>query len=171
MARGKATEAQLAALAKARATRAAKRMYAPSLPKGGYRSLMTKKRLTAKAAAWEALSPAMLSGANTQARGANISVRTYGKKSRSSAKKDMTTPIVVVEAAPKTRGKATEKQLAALAKARATRAAKKAGTTVAVAVAAPTTQVKKPRGRPKKTEEQKFIDKANREQKKKTKMD
>ena len=165
MARGKATEAQLAALAKARATRAAKRMYAPSLPKGGYRSLMTKKRLAAKAAAWEALSPAMLSGANTQALGANISVRTY----RSRAKKDMTTPIVVVEAAPKTRGKATEKQLAALAKARATRAAKKAGTTVAVAVAAPTTQVKRRVGRPKKTEEQKFIDKAKREQKKKPK--
>ena len=48
------------------------------------------------------------------------------------------------------RRKATEAQLAALAKARATRAAKKAGTTVAVAVAAPTTQVKKPRGPKKK---------------------
>lgn len=65
-------------------------MIGPLLPKGGYRSLTTQKRLAAKAAAWEAKS----------------------------------TNMVPTATAPKTRGKATEKQLAALAKARAARAKK-----------------------------------------------
>lgn len=142
------------------------KMIGALLPKGGSKTLNTKKRLAAKAAAWDAFSPIMLSGANTQ-----VPTVEYGKKSRSRAKKNMTAPVVVVETAPKTRRKATEAQLAALANARAVRAAKKAGTTVAVAVAAPTTQVKRSRGRPRLTEEQKIINKAARSEKKKIKKD
>ena len=88
--RRKAIEAQLAALAKGRATRAAKKMYAPSLPKGGYKSLSTKKRLAAKAAAWDAISPVVMNQPSGN--------------------------IVSTVIAPNTRRKATEAQLAALAK-------------------------------------------------------
>ena len=76
--------------------RGRKKMMGPLLPKGGYKSLTTKKRLAAKAAAWDAISPAVLASA----------------------------PVTAPATAPKTRRKATQKQLDALAKARATRAKK-----------------------------------------------
>ena len=90
----------------------------------------------------------------------------YAKARATRAAKKTGTAVTVTVAAPKAKGsrktkvmdsitysrpmgpskRPTEAQLAGLAKARATRAAKKAGTTVAVAVAAPTAE-KKPRSR------------------------
>ena len=97
------------------------KMIGALLPKGGYRALMSKKRLAAKDAYYASASQKVLSGANRQRRRqVPMSVMTFTTA---------TTPKVKKTASPA--------QLAALAKARAARAAKKTGTTVAVAVAAP----------------------------------
>ena len=63
-----ATATQLAALTKARAARNANRGDYAALPKGGYRALTTVARKNAKAAAYAAMSNAMLSGNNNQVR-------------------------------------------------------------------------------------------------------
>lgn len=63
-----ATATQLAALTKARAARNANRGDYVALPKGGYRALTTVARKNAKAAAYAAMSNAMLSGNNQQVR-------------------------------------------------------------------------------------------------------
>ena len=100
------------------------KMIGALLPKGGYRALMSKKRLDAKAAYYASASKKVLSGANRQRRRKvpmSVSVMT-----------DFSTATT-----PKVKRTASPAQLAALAKARAARAAKKTGTTVAVAVAAP----------------------------------
>ena len=149
----------------------------PRLPPGGYRTLMGKKRLANKAAAYSAMTAAMLSGANTQ-----VAMAAPYKKIRGRPRK--TTVFPTTQAlVPKTRvsafnratpsrraamlaaitdvasykrrigpsNLATPTQLASLAKARAARAAKKAGGIVAVAVAAPSQAVvKRGRGRPRK---------------------
>jgi len=59
-----ATAKQIAALAKARATRAANRGDYVSLPKGGYKALSSRSRLAMKAAAYGAYGPGMISGGN-----------------------------------------------------------------------------------------------------------
>jgi neutral trehalase len=138
-----ATEKQLASLAKARATRAAKKTgttVAVAVASPNLGSDPKKKFNRASPEQRTAMLAALTDTQNYKRKG------TVGPRMQ-----------------------ATEKQLASLAKARATRAAKKTGTTVSVAVAAPAVK----RTRARLTQEQKALkeqEKANkkiaREQKK-----
>jgi hypothetical protein len=105
------------------------------MPTGGYRALTTKKRLAATAAAYGAMTAKMLSGANRQRRRGSYGVKPRGVKSVSTGKprgrprKTATITTVIQESAstaptPIVRStRASAKQLEALAKARASRAA------------------------------------------------
>jgi hypothetical protein len=133
------------------------KMIGPLLPSGGYRSLMTKKRIAAKNAAWNAISSAvmssgkrrgrprktavvgMISTAATPVRRTRRGVSAFNSAS-AAGRAAMIADITGIARYKRRIGssnKATPTQLASLAKARAARAAKKSGTTVAVAVAAP----------------------------------
>ncbi len=96
------------------------------MPAGGYRSLITKKRLAATAAAYGAMTAKMLSGANRQRRRGS-----YGVKPRTTRPRKVVVDIVSGQLstapAPKVKRALTAKQIAGYAKARATRAAKKGG--------------------------------------------
>jgi hypothetical protein len=90
------------------------------MPKGGYRSLIGKRRLAATAAAYGAMSAAMMSGRNTQARGPNTPI----KRGRGRPRKvvvDVMTGQVSTAPAPRVKRPASAAQLAALVRARAAR--------------------------------------------------
>jgi len=100
------------------------KLIGPLMPKGGYRTLISKKRLAATAAAYGAMSAAMMSGANKKPRGPNVPVK--GSRGRGRPRKvvvDTSTGDVYTSTAPTppVKRSATTKQLAALAKARAAR--------------------------------------------------
>jgi hypothetical protein len=104
-----------------------------NLPVGGTRFLKTKKRLAAATAAYAALSPTQMSGANTAAalfpygtassfyKGKKVRQPRKSKSPTTSAAAVVSAANAVVAAAKKVKRVATEKQLAALAKARAAR--------------------------------------------------
>ncbi len=154
------------------------RKIGPLLPSGGgygfgYKALTTKKRLAAKAAAWDAIATGVPQVGNM------VSTATAPKR-RGRAK--MIGPLLPpggyktlvsnyrlankeaqMAGLPIPKRAVTESQLAALAKGRATRAAKKTGNIVAVAVAAPTTVKKSRAGRPRLSEEEKQLRKEKKE--------
>lgn len=104
----------------------------PNLPKGGYKRLTTKKKLAETAAFYAGMSAKMLSGKNKQKARAP-----YGTKKRGRPSKLMMLATAAAQGAPlfvsaptvpaRVKRTATAKQLAALAKARAARSAKKRG--------------------------------------------
>ena len=101
----------------------------PTLPRGGYKRLTTKKKLAETAAFYAGMTKKMLSGGNKQK-----SRRPYGKaRGRGRPSKLMIAArdallIGAPPAAPRAKRQATAKQLAALVRARAARAAKRGGT-------------------------------------------
>jgi len=98
------------------------KLIGPLMPKGGYRSLIGKRRLAATAAAYGAMSAAMMSGRNTQPRGANVPVK--GSRGRGRPRKvvvDVMTGQISTAPAPRVKRAATAAQLAALVRARAAR--------------------------------------------------
>ena len=96
----------------------------PKLPKGGYKRLTTKKKLAETAAFYAGMSAKMLSGGNTKrARAPYGMKRGRGRPSKAALMLAATENLVI--APPRVRRQATAKQLAALAKARAARAAKR----------------------------------------------
>ena len=134
-----ATAAQLSALTKARKVRAKQIKYFPALPQGGFKALTTPARVSARTAAYNKFSKKMLSGANKMMPSIVYgSIRTAypvsysGKpikprKSRVSKSNTSVDAAVnqVVAAAKKVKRVATEKQLAALKKAREARITKR----------------------------------------------
>lgn len=115
------------------------KLIGPRLPTGGYRSLKTKKKLAETAAFYALMSAKMMSGANKQKR-ASAPYKTIKAPRGRPSKKNLVPMIpyylqkqIVNEslnstaAAPRVKRTATPKQLAALAKARAARTAKKKG--------------------------------------------
>ena len=137
-----ATPAQLASLVKARAVRAKQLTYFPALPMGGFKALSTPARMSARASAYKKYGKKMLSGANKMMPSiAYGSIRTaypvsYSGKPIKARKprlpKNATGKLNAavnqgVAAVKKVKKAASEKQLAALAKARAARAAKRSG--------------------------------------------
>ena len=158
------------------------RKIGPLLPSGGgygfgYKALTTKKRLAAKAAAWDAISPAVMASVPTNV--PVISFAATAPKARRSRKSlSQFNSATADQRAAMLAGltgtanykrpfgpkkEATKAQLAALAKGRATRAANKTGNIVAVAVAAPTTVKKSRAGRPRLSEEEKQLRKEKKE--------
>jgi hypothetical protein len=137
-----ATPTQLASLVKARAVRAKQRTYFPALPEGGFKALSTPARMSARTAAYKKFSKKMLSGANKMMpsiaygsistaypvsySGKPIKARKPRLPKNASGKLNAAVNQVVA-AVKKVKKAATEKQLAALAKARAARAAKRGG--------------------------------------------
>jgi len=137
-------------------------MIGPLLPKGGYRSLITKKKKAETAAFYAGIPKKVFYGGNKEkamtAPYKSIT-RRRGRPSKASLmpivpyylKSSNTDDFMATATRPKVKRTATPAQLAALAKARAARAAKKTGAVVAVAVAAPKAQGGAKRGRPRKT--------------------
>jgi hypothetical protein len=132
-----ATPTQLASLAKARKVRAKQLTYFPALPEGGFKALSSASRMAAKASAYAKASKRMLSGANKKMPSiayGSIStaypVSYSGKAMRArkprlpkNASGKLNAAVnQVVSAVKKVKKAATEKQLAALVKARAARA-------------------------------------------------
>jgi hypothetical protein len=137
-----------------------KKMIGPLLPKGGYRSLITKKKKAETAAFYAGIPKKVFYGGNKEkamtAPYKSIT-RRRGRPSKASLMpivpyylKSSNTEAAMATKVARVKRTATAAQLAALAKARAARAAKKTGAVVAVAVAAPKAQGAK-RGRPRKT--------------------
>jgi hypothetical protein len=136
------------------------KLIGPLLPKGGTKTLNTKKRIKAKNLAYSVMSPVMLSGDNV-----DIALQRYG----------MPRVSVVPEKQKKAKRQATPAQLAALAKGRAARAEKirtatnqivKAATQIVASVNE--TVVPKKRGRKPLSAEQKALNKQMRAEKKKS---
>lgn len=135
--KGPASATQLASLVKARAVRAKQIKYFPALPQGGFKALSTPARMSARAKAYSKFTKKMLSGANKMTPTIVYgSVRTAypasysGKpiKARNPRLPKPKTSVAaavsqVVSAVKKVKKAATDSQLAALAKARAARAA------------------------------------------------
>ena len=132
-----ATPTQLASLAKARKVRAKQRTYFPALPEGGVKALSTPARLSALKAAYGKFSKKKMSGANKLMAAIGYgSIRTaypvsYAtglpkvRKARVAKTSVAAAVNQVVAAAKKVKRVATEKQLAALAKARTARSNKR----------------------------------------------
>jgi hypothetical protein len=130
------------------------KLIGPLLPKGGTKTLNTKKRIKAKNLAYSVMSPVMLSGDNV-----DIALQRYGMPPKQKKAKRQATPA----------------QLAALAKGRAARAEKirtatnqivKAATQIVASVNE--TVVPKKRGRKPLSAEQKALNKQMRAEKKKS---
>ena len=143
--KGIATPTQLASLAKARRVRAKQLSYFPALPEGGFKALSTPARMAARKAAYAKFSKRKMSGANKQMPSIAYNplasyINASGKKIRANRKaadkkasKKLNAAVnQVVAAVKKVKKAASEKQLAALAKARAARAAKRGGSYLAI---------------------------------------
>lgn len=117
------------------------KLIGPRLPTGGYRSLKTKKKLAETAAFYALMSAKMMSGANKQKRASAPYKTIKGPRGRPSKKNlvpmipyylqnkigSASDSLNSTAATPKVKRTATAKQLAALVKARAARAAKRKG--------------------------------------------
>lgn len=139
-----ATEAQLATLVKARKVRAKQIKYFPALPEGGFKALTTPARMAARTAAYAKFSKKKMSPAKPRKlRVSSVSPTTVvissvpNKPTKSAFNRassvrraSMITALTGTLNYKKPIGpkrRATDAQLASLAKARATRAAKKRG--------------------------------------------